>query len=159
MNKADEIINYSIKKRGEILHQCIMLEKKIDSFFSNYFCKDPNKRLLFFYIFMDKISLDSKISMLESLLNKISTNELKTSYKELISDLREIKDDRNRFAHYMVDVISDQSIDNFPKAINLVSFKNSTRLFNYDDDKLKNLIDKINNCSSKLSGLIAEVKN
>lgn len=135
-----QITNTAIKWRGNIIARCSVLEKDIETFIADYFVSDGQKNYVFYTVLLDRFHFDGKIAVFESLIKQsCNTTTFKKTYSRIFSELRFIKDERNKFAHY-VHFLRDEPSDN----VTLLSFRDVVRIVDYSPEKYKDIIERIN---------------
>jgi hypothetical protein len=102
--------------RGTILNSMTMLERMIDIFISNHFCKDPDLRdELLMTVFATKMMIfENKRNLFNHLLITHDKKYDKRKVEGLHTKLDEFNKERNKLAHYSLD-ISDEAIVRFGK--------------------------------------------
>jgi len=87
-------------------------------------------------------------------LNHARHNEkvFKKNYSKLFSELRYVKDERNKFAHY-VHYLRDEPTD----SITLLNFRDVIMLVDYDKEKYNLLIKRIDRCFKEVREMVHRV--
>ncbi len=147
-NSKTKIRNLGYKYRGEILSTCCVLEKDIEDFIMSYFVEDYDKWYIMRETLLDRFHFDGKISVLEVLIKKSVQENFKKQYGKLFSELRFVKDERNKFAHY-VQFLSNTNND----FVTLVSFRDGIKQEDYSSEKYKSIIDRILRCIKEVREL------
>lgn len=158
MAEIEDLIKRSTDTRGIVLHKAIALEKLIDRFLLSYFAVDNHKRQWqFVELILDRLNFDGKIAIVEQILKwRFDKLEYKKAPSKLISALREIKDTRNNFAHYMVFTAYTKTED-IPKDFSLVEFRNAVKEKPFTKNDMQVFETRINLCIPKLKEWILEV--
>ncbi len=136
----DELIALGIKYRGTIIDECAALEKWIESYIAMYFTWNGERAFEMLELVLDRLTFDSKIGVFEAMLKKKHKDQFKKLYDKLMSELRIIKDERNKFAHY------NQHLENSEQIVILSSYRNSHTLHKYTNDDFVRLINRIERC-------------
>ena len=146
--------NLGIKYRGTVLGTCSVLEKEIEYFIKNYFVeKHTDKWFLMGEVFLDRFHFDGKIAVFEVLIKKsVEKDVFKKTFSKLFSELRYVKDERNKFAHY-VQYVEDDNVDH----ITLLSFRDGVKGEDYNPEKYKLLIERIDRCIEEVAKMAKDV--
>ena len=130
------IVLYSVQARGLIINDSIYLEKLTDEFIARYFCPSKAKRthLFEFILGNERITAMSKKDVLK-LIIEANYPDIVVANKTLFADLTTIIEERNMFAHQMVDA-SKEAEKLEANSFHLIRFKNSTRHFLYNETKV-----------------------
>lgn len=151
------ITQRSIEYRGTILHKCISLEKLLDYCITHHFSDEVNKRQELTELLLDRTYFDSKIGIWETIMKKLYSKEVfKKRFSKLFSEMRYCKDQRNIFAHYMV-YSYDNAIEDYPKKISFINFRNSMTLEHYPINEYEQLLERIDKCNEVLVDLAEEL--
>lgn len=127
--------------RGQIINDLIHLERLMDEFLSRHFCSDTEKKKEFFELIIatERMSFSSKIQIFEFIFKKHHAT-LTTKFPKIFSDIKNLNDERNIVAHYLLDT-SPNGKKVFEEAgiIGFVKFRNSTETLwrNPANDNLK----------------------
>ena len=149
--------------RGVLINQVILLERLMDSYICEYFCKEDAKavELMDTIISTRRITFESKSQVLRTLLDRVNPNADKEN-SILAKDFQFIADERNKLAHYFLDT-SQEAIKRFtepPHAFTLLKFEKVRTPEIYDVERIKkigNTIDShTNSLLEKLNKLRAE---
>ncbi len=99
-----QLLEHSVKLRGILLEATIEIERKMDRFLSNYFCKDEitSNELLEFLWMSERVTLGSKKDILFYVLDAHYKDFLK-AFPEFKSSLEDLVPHRNIFAHLEID--------------------------------------------------------
>ncbi len=145
--------NLSIKWRGTVIAYCSVLEKEIETFIADYFVSDSQKNYVFWTVMLDRFHFDGKISVFEELIKQSCDKPtFKKTYSRLFSELRYVKDERNRFAHYVHFVGDDQT-----DSVTLLSFRDVIKPIDYSKETFKSLISRIDRCYKEVKKLHKKV--
>lgn len=135
-----QLIALGIEYRGTVLDACVYLEKWMDTYIVYYFTYDGDIAMEMLELLLDRMSFDAKISTFEAILKKkLSKDLFKKTYSKLFSELRYVKDERNKFAHYVQKVNSENNVV-------LICFRNSQTPHVYDKSKYELLLSRIEKC-------------
>ena len=106
--KIKKIFQNSIHLRGTVLNETVDVERKIDDYLSNYFCKNEliGNELKEMLWNTERTTLGSKKDILFILLNRYEKTLLK-EHPTFIDTLERIIPHRNIFAHLSVDYSND----------------------------------------------------
>lgn len=145
MNKKHDIIDKSVLYRGEILHSCTILEKDIEEVIGKYFTINEDRAIDFLLMVLDRLTFDSKISILDLILKKTFSETYNKKYEKLFTELRIVKENRNIMAHNIV-LVSDDYIKPIKQGIGFVNYRNSVNVEWYDKGVFELLMKRINKC-------------
>lgn len=126
--KLNDLVERSMHYRGVILHKCIILEQEIEDIIIKYFVSDFGKHIDMHEIIIDRMTFDGKIAAFEELLkrNISPEDQFDKVYGKLFSELRYLKDIRNKFAHYNIDMSFSRK-QKMPKEFSLISYRNGAK--------------------------------
>jgi|GEM_PF-2326734 hypothetical protein len=116
------LVDLSIHYRGVILHDCIALENKICINMAYYFVNSPALYKDIREVLIDRLTFDAKIAILKEIMQRQFPDEFGKKYDKLFSELRVIKEIRNRFAHYPVYTYFKEDAK-IPKEFSLINFR------------------------------------
>ena len=155
MDELTEIIIRVSNLRGQVISRVSTVEMLMNIFLVRYFCeqKDKERDLLETVFATNKITYDSKRDIICALLKKDRFSKF-AHKKQLNDDLQTIGEDRNVFAHYIINN-TDDGLGLFRKGlISFIKFKNYSQPKNYTEDDLKVLEEKLNRAPVTLQELI-----
>ncbi|MEJ5996100.1 hypothetical protein WG904_16850 [Pedobacter sp. Du54] len=147
--KLQKLFALGVDTRGNIINQTIMLERLIDEYLSNHFCKTQKSVVeIMDLIFGNKlITFESKHQVFREILNR-HNKDFQSANKTIHKDIDEIIRIRNIMAHYLLDTEWDV-VEGF--SINEISFikfdkKRKKEVFTIDkiSSHLKMLDETIN---------------
>ncbi len=144
MSVKGEIITKSYLIRGEILHLCTILEKDIEDFICQYFTSDLDKGAELFVIVLDRMTFDSKIATLETILKNIYSNDFDKKYHKLFIELRYVRGHRNAMAHHLVDIFENHKP--LKQGVGFINYRDTATVTHYDKGTLKQVIDRTSKC-------------
>lgn len=139
-----QLTNLCIKYRGTVLDECSSLEKFIETFICIFFTLGGHRAVTMLEVLLDRFHFDGKIAVFESLIKKSAGGDFKKKYGKLFGELRYIKDERNKFAHYV------QHIDKESEYVILINFRDSQTHVTYTPESFKLLIKRIERCSLEI---------
>jgi hypothetical protein len=145
-----ELIALGIEYRGTVLDACVYLEKWIDTYIVYYFTWDGDIAMEMLELVLDRVSFDSKISIFEAILKKKTKDLFKKTHSKLFSELRFVKDERNKFAHYI------QKINNETNVV-LICFRNSQTHYEYTGANYELLLSRIEKCAQVVKDMSSEM--
>jgi hypothetical protein len=134
--------NMAFLRRGLIINETIMLERLIDDFIIEHFCKDQEKQkeLRELIIATNRMIFENKIQVLKVLLERHHKYVLEANPKLTSEILEKIIPERNVFAHYWL-VTSAEIVEYLKEGKTVfVKFKNTTEHLQYDDDKVREIM-------------------
>jgi hypothetical protein len=157
--QLDEINTLSIMFRGSILNACIGLEKTIDDFIAKDISFDEKTQLRIFSILLDRMTFESKITAFTAILDEAQDlagfKKTKTKgypHKELVKNLRIIKDERNYFAHQSA-WLQAEAIRYYPQ-VAFVNFRDKTKIELYNNERATKMIEFIYKITKEINNLI-----
>lgn len=129
--KFARLINQAESIRGRILDQVIFLEYILDLIILKYFCESSSKMELFQATLLNQeyISLESKIKTFKNLDLGMKG---KYSTKALAKELQKAREERNYFAHRMIDNSTEAIQDG---RLRLVYYQGGKKKFQQIDEK------------------------
>lgn len=135
--------------RGQIIGDLIYVERLIDEFISRHLCETTEKQKEIFELILanERMGFSNKIQVFEFII-RTHKKEFLTSVPNMFSNLKNLNEERNIVAHYILDT-SENARKAFQKSksIGFVKFRNSTEtLWRSNDDylKFKGLLSKSN---------------
>ncbi|WP_374949454.1 hypothetical protein [Mucilaginibacter sp.] len=147
-----KLINRSILYRGEILHECIILEKDIDLSVVMHFTQSPSHFNDMHELIMDRMTFDQKIGIIQELLNRRSLDSLMVKRKEkLIKELRYVKEVRNKFAHRPM-FVGYQEDEKIPKEFKMITYRDGINHIPFTKNDFELCIKRIKKCVEVLEG-------
>lgn len=139
-----KIATRAIKWRGIIINETIYLERLIDEYLCRYFCPDEKKRtdLLQLLMATERITLFNKIGLLKYLMER-DNKPFCAKNKGIFTDLQTIAEERNLFAHNLLDT-SLNGYKAYKKGkIIIIKFKNDVKPIEYDIYKIEKTVKQI----------------
>lgn len=137
----------SFYNRGIIINETIFLERLIDDYIANHFCKteDTKTEMKLLILCTDRITFGSKKEILQFLIETHNKETLK-NHPKLFTDLTTILEQRNILAHYWLSTSQD-SLDKIKinETVEYAKYKNKVSIISYDSKKIDThlaLIDK-----------------
>jgi hypothetical protein len=97
--KQRELQELGYTYRGKLLALCINLERCVEFYLAYYFTSDGVLAMEMVELIISRLTFDAKIGCLETMLKKKDAENYKKKFSKLLSELRIIKDERNKFAH------------------------------------------------------------
>ncbi|MFD1257331.1 hypothetical protein ACFQ3S_11035 [Mucilaginibacter terrae] len=158
MDKFQNLQDKSIIYRGQIITHCITLEKAIEEYICNSITKDEVSKYKIYVYLLDRMHFDGKISVFQTILQQsVSKDEFKKRYEKLMGKIRMVKDERNKFAHYLT-YVTDESLERADKELSLVSFRDKVVSDKdvYNDHIINEKIEAIVKCTGMVYDLIKE---
>jgi hypothetical protein len=141
--------NYStlaFQRRGIIVNETILLERLIDYYIADHFCKDDEKRaeLMETIICTNRMIFENKIQVLKFLLEKHNKKVI-DEHPKMIKDILEIIiPERNIFAHYWLVTTEEISGWVTTNKTVFIKYKNATEYIEYDTEKVSKIVSLIN---------------
>lgn len=138
--------------RGQIINNALSIEEQIEKIISKIFFKEDNENADKFHSFIlsrEFFTFMNKWKVLRDILNSVSPYK-ERDYKQLKTDLLNIVNTRDNFAHGKVDYSEGKII--------LKYFKNEPQEEEISEDTLKNFIELVKKCRLELSKIISELK-
>ena len=123
--ELQKLTDRCILYRGTILHRCTYLEKEIELYMLHHFSSPKNVISDIGEVIMPKISFDGKISCFQEILKRnVGDDVFSKKYEKLFSELRYVKDVRNKMAHWPMYTNYGET-EKIPKEFSLINFYNS----------------------------------
>lgn len=149
----------SIHRRGEILSECIFLERYIDDFIANYFCgvrEDKTEKMLDLILYAGKIGFKYKAATFKSIVYDLEDEVWfkKKEIDELCTTIHTIVDFRNKLAHRSVDL----DFVNMKAGVTEFKEKFKEKGETLDANTFNEWIDKIKACSNKVFELVIRLR-
>lgn len=146
----EKITKEFLKNCGEIIRIGLDLENDLEFFISNYFIYPQNEKTFFLEdLIIQKLNFDKKINLFKKICKKEGVN-----IDNLIKDVREIQNIRNKVAH------REASIDSSENCIKL----NRRESIKYKKDELKitsELVEKLrkkkNKCRKEIFSILDKI--
>jgi len=155
---ADKFVAMRVKSanwRGVYIDSFAFLEKLIDEYLSRYFCgKDEKlKKDLMELVLCEKLTFENKRAVFSYVL-KNKNIEIVTTYSKLLKDIEIANNNRNVFAHYMLDT-SEYGEKMFEESkLVFVKFSYKDNVVISDEDFL-NMHSALQKCIEILSSILA----
>lgn len=147
--ELEEFLSYADRIRGAIISHTVLLERNMDLFISRYFCSTKDKVLeLMELLVSERIDLSKKTETFIQILIKECLcygEDFNKKYPRIKTDLKEIYETRNAFAHKLT--ITPIKSDIGKHVIILKEFKNKTEVLSYNPDDIDKMLAKINKYS------------
>jgi len=144
-DELDDFLNTSDRTRGAIISHTVLLERNMDLFICRYFCHTEVKVLeLMELLVSERVDLSKKSETFVQILIKEcekSGEDFNKKYPRIKTDLKEIYETRNAFAHKLTLTPIKSDIGKY--VIVLREFKNKTTYKSYTQEDFENLIRKI----------------
>jgi hypothetical protein len=133
---GSNIVSDAMSIRGFYITDTILIERVIDGYLAQYFCKTQyrQKEILELILSTESMPFERKRQILKVILNKHHPN-IEKEYPNLFPYLVKIIEQRNIFAHYLLDT-SKAALKRYPKEIGFVKFKNETSTIWYNNELL-----------------------
>jgi hypothetical protein len=140
----------AFKTIGEIIASVSALERIMDSFIAEHFCKekDSKKELCNLILSTNRITYESKREVLHHILNKHFPSFIK-SHPTVLKDMQDIGELRNVMAHGLLDIQNFVNNTRNKKVV-LKRYKGETEYMIFNHNEVRQIIDKINNCANAL---------
>ncbi|MFZ4101202.1 MAG: hypothetical protein ACOYKR_04555 [Sphingobacterium thalpophilum] len=143
--EGKSIISDSTDIRGFFITDTIVIERRIDNYLANYFCSKPKYRrqeLIEMILSSDSMTFEKKKNIFKVVLKKHQPT-FEKEYPELFPFLNSIIENRNIFAHYLLDT-SKEALKRYPNDIGFVKYKNDTVTIWFNNEQLKDHLLKHN---------------
>lgn len=138
----DELQELGIRYRGTVLSYSANLEKYIEGYIAMYFTFKTDIAYEMCELVLDRLTFDSKIATFEAMLKKKYESDFKKRFGKLISEIRIIQSERNKFAHY------HQSFDTGDiRNVVLCNYRNSRNYITLTHESFELLIKRIEKCA------------
>ncbi len=109
--------------RGRFLNTVAVIERDIAVILTEYFCtEDENKRELFFGKVAEKLSLQKKKEILIDIVKNDYPRYWEEN-KEILTDLQNIQEFRNKLAHSIIDVSDDALLRPIEEGVGFVQWR------------------------------------
>lgn len=151
-----EIEHYVAVFRGSFLNTMTFIERIIELFIANHFCKEEKQIEFTDFLLGEKhISFDAKKSAFYQILEK-HHKDLYDSKKDMLVLIEYVQPERNKIAHYMI-CLNDEAIEKFKvdKTFGLLQYYEKKQPIWFDVAKQT----KISDSMTKLMAWFQVVKN
>ncbi len=136
--------------RGRFLNYVAVIERDIAVILTEYFCtEDENKRELFFEKVARKLPLHSKKEILIDIVKNDYPRYWEEN-KEILTDLQNIQEFRNKLAHSIIDLSDDALLRPIEEGVGFVQWKKGRPI---TDKEFEDLEVRANMVSSTLSDI------
>ncbi len=139
MDNADKV-------RGMVINNTTLLERIIDDYIAKYFSQNEYKRKeLIELILFDKVDFSKKVRIVQQIFNKkceVLGKEFTKEYPKFSADLREIYEQRNKFAHQLIAV--PENIESNKYEIILLNYSDKEKFIPYTKDSIEKMMEMIN---------------
>lgn len=146
--------------RGEIIANTILFERNMDEFIASYFSDTQDRKLdLIEMIISCGLTYKAKADLISRLLKKLFPDDKirKERFRGFNRMLRDIADDRNKFAHDIL-YIDFKKPEDFKKyAICLINFQDLTTLVTFSNDDITKILERIGSALDILEELRKEL--
>lgn len=158
-NQLKEITEFSIAFRGSVLNECIFLEKAIDDFIAKDISPDEKIQTRIFQILLDRMTFEGKITAFSAILDDaqdkagfIKTRKTGYPHKELIDNIKRIKNERNYFAHYVA-WLQPEALKFYPN-VGFINFRDKGVIEWYNEENVMALIALIHKVVKEIYKMI-----
>ena len=153
--RIEGLTELSSRYRGYVLERCVEVENSVNGYIMKFFFDDLKKGMLLVFYLLDRLSFDAKISVFQSMLQKRFGKDYKRNCDKMMGKIRAVKDDRNIFAHYLLNLRQDAPA----LGVSYFKMRNDVALVNYDNDKMKIVFERIEECIVWIEGLQKGMKS
>lgn len=162
MRTATELNQLSEKYRGEILNEISWLEKLIDTYIASHFTKGDEQLIVEMQLLLfgdNRMTFENKKQVFQWIAeNKdhdwyysyrsMQDREFKTKDFEMNADLDYVIQNRNIFAHCLLDDSKKAQLDD--DNLTFFRFKNDVKRFSFDDKSYRTLLSTIKYLKAKI---------
>lgn len=158
-NKHKTITKLGINLRGLYLNEIITLEQSISFYIAASITSTFETQIKILNSLIDRITFNEKKNILKSLLDKkaIEGGFIKTKNKwphsDLLHEIQDLTRIRNYFAHYVLDIYSEEAYNRSPKECALVEYRDGVDRKWFSLDSVEILIHKIHKCQEEITQL------
>jgi len=126
--RLDKLYKRDVKYRGRVLTLSITIEHILSEIISHHFCSNEYQRNLMFSLILTESGLmfKKKILIFKKLM-ELQYSDLLKKYPELVDSLEDVRDFRNKLAHFMLDTSEETIRKNAKEQINLIYHKNGRK--------------------------------
>jgi len=156
-HKYQDLTHRAYTLRGMIINEAIFLERMIDGYLADYFCKDDttNKELKLLLLSTDRIVFESKRAIFQQLINT-HNKEFAKKHPTIFSDIQYIIEQRNFVAHHILDT-STEGIELIDKnSFRLLKYKNSVENILFDPQRVEKVIQLIKGSITAMFELVKD---
>ncbi len=162
MSGRGRLLRNAANFRGGILNGVILLERIIDSYLSWYFTNDKlrgDELMDMLFASKDGVPMKRKTILFKKLIKKNDIN-FHNSNDKFFKDIDFVIEQRNIFAHYLLDT-DDQAIKDHieKKSITFLMYHDEEKKVHYDIDKLDDIVDKIEYTLKIASNVYKDLRN
>lgn len=162
-NKAqfDTFQEYCTWVRGKMIDQTIYLEMHINEYLANHFCDTDEKRVEIMDLLFgtNRITFDAKRQMLIILI-KNNIKDFDSKFPLLNSELKKIMEERNVFAHYLLNsTIDGLTRYNERQIMSFIKFKGGRDIIEYNYEKVGGLFKRLDDVIDCLRQINQEAVN
>lgn len=142
LHPAVKILNRSASWRGTIIHDVAVLERYMDMFLAQYFCKNGDRAQEFIDIILgNRVSLDTKRKIIEILIKKEAAN-MNFKMEWFTTRMNLIMKERNSFAHNATD-FSLEAEEKCDTHLGLYKYGPNPKVDWYSKDRMKSIQQSI----------------
>lgn len=144
--QGESIVLDAMNIRGFFITDTIAIERLIDDYIARYFCKTRKvqKELLELFLSTERIPFDMKRQAFK-ILTKKKHPDFEKTYKDFFPFLANIMEQRNIFAHYLLDM-TKEGLKRYPDEIGFIKYKNETTTIWYNNKQLLEHVKKHTYC-------------
>lgn len=162
MSTNGRILRHCAETRGYIINGVTQLERLVDVVLSYYFSDNEKKRDelvdLVFSQPQGMVSFEIKRGILMLILKKYGKTEYEKEYSKFLKDVKNAIDERNIFAHYLLDRTPEGlKLYAENKIFMMIKFKEEDPI-KYTEERVLEICNNIENCISKTIGIIDRFK-
>lgn len=107
----------------------------------------------FLSVILDRLTFDAKIAAVQDILKIKAGGKFEKTYGKLIKELRSVKEDRNRFAHHIVDVYYNRD-EPIPKEFSLINFRTKVDSKVFSKGEYELLLKRIYRCREEINKVL-----
>lgn len=93
---------YVIRFRGAIMEQVVLIEGLMQTYITDYFCKESKRGDFLAYVICFNLQYDKSREIFCGIISR-DFKEINKKYKKELADLNRLSEDRNILAHYPID--------------------------------------------------------
>lgn len=143
--ELEEYLSFADRMRGAVISHTVLLERNMDLFIGRYFCATEDKVLeLMELLVSERVDLSKKTETFVQILIKECNKtgeDFNKKYPRIKTDLKEIYETRNDFAHKLT--LTPIKSDIGKHVIVLREFKNKTEVLSYTPEDIDEILAKI----------------